>query len=171
MPNAKAKGRGRTKLGKTGQSITPRPLERRVGPRIGPTLRPPTEPKRKRAAQPETRAMSSGAKRAGRLAPRGVGTPAGWNKPTHRKRQPKPKKTRGASRPALLAPLGLCSGFRLGRPLSFWLGSRAKCRPCPKPNPALKGTRGYAFGLSSPPGFRLGVAQAGVAPPPRPAFR
>ena len=26
----------------------------------------------------------------------------------------------------------------------FWLGRRAKCRPCPKPNPALKGTRGYA---------------------------
>ena len=31
MPNAKAKGRGRTKLGETGQSVTPRPLERRVG--------------------------------------------------------------------------------------------------------------------------------------------
>ena len=30
-PNARAKGRGRTKLGETGQSITPRPLERRVG--------------------------------------------------------------------------------------------------------------------------------------------
>jgi len=27
----------------------------------------------------------------------------------------------------------------------FWLGRRAKCRPCPKPNPALKGTRGYAL--------------------------
>ena len=26
-------------------------------------------------------------------------------------------------------------------------------------------------GLSSPPGFQPGVAQAGVAPPPRPAFR
>ena len=35
MPNAKAKGRGRIKLGETGQSITPRPLERRVGPRAG----------------------------------------------------------------------------------------------------------------------------------------
>ena len=58
MPNAKAKGRGRTELGETGQSETPRPLERRVGPRIGPTLRPPTEPKRKRAAQPETRAKA-----------------------------------------------------------------------------------------------------------------
>jgi len=46
-PNAKAKGRGRTKLEETGQSVTPRPLERRVGPRIGPTLRPPTEPKTK----------------------------------------------------------------------------------------------------------------------------
>jgi len=33
VPNAKAKGRGRTKLGETGQSITPRPLERRVGRR------------------------------------------------------------------------------------------------------------------------------------------
>ena len=32
-PNAKAKGRGRTELGETGQSETPRPLERRVGPR------------------------------------------------------------------------------------------------------------------------------------------
>ena len=30
-PNARAKGRGRTKLGETGQSVTPRPLERRVG--------------------------------------------------------------------------------------------------------------------------------------------
>ena len=29
-PNALAKGRGRTKLGETGQSATPRPLERRV---------------------------------------------------------------------------------------------------------------------------------------------
>ena len=29
--NARAKGRGRTKLGETGQSVTPRPLERRVG--------------------------------------------------------------------------------------------------------------------------------------------
>ena len=27
----------------------------------------------------------------------------------------------------------------------FWLGRRAKCRPCPRPNPALKGTRGYAL--------------------------
>ena len=36
VPNARAKGRGRTKLGETGQSITPRPLERRVGlPRRG----------------------------------------------------------------------------------------------------------------------------------------
>ena len=33
VPNARAKGRGRTKLGETGQSITPRPLERRVGRR------------------------------------------------------------------------------------------------------------------------------------------
>ena len=32
-PNARAKGRGRTKLGETGQSATPRPLERRVGRR------------------------------------------------------------------------------------------------------------------------------------------
>ena len=31
VPNAKAKGRGRTELGETGQSETPRPLERRVG--------------------------------------------------------------------------------------------------------------------------------------------
>ncbi len=31
VPNARAKGRGRTKLGETGQSVTPRPLERRVG--------------------------------------------------------------------------------------------------------------------------------------------
>ena len=30
-PNARAKGRGRTKLGETGQIVTPRPLERRVG--------------------------------------------------------------------------------------------------------------------------------------------
>jgi len=29
----------------------------------------------------------------------------------------------------------------------------------------------YFGGLSSPPGFRPGVAQAGVAPPPRPAFK
>ena len=35
MPNARAKGRGRTKLGETGQSATPRPLERRVGRRTG----------------------------------------------------------------------------------------------------------------------------------------
>ena len=35
VPNARAKGRGRTKLGETGQSVTPRPLERRVGPRQG----------------------------------------------------------------------------------------------------------------------------------------
>jgi len=34
-PNARAKGRGRTKLGGTGQSTTPRPLERRVGRRTG----------------------------------------------------------------------------------------------------------------------------------------
>ncbi len=47
LPNARAKGRGRTKLGETGQSITPRPLERRVGPRAGTILRPPTEPKTK----------------------------------------------------------------------------------------------------------------------------
>jgi len=33
VPNARAKGRGRTKLGETGQSVTPRPLERRVGRR------------------------------------------------------------------------------------------------------------------------------------------
>ena len=32
-PNARAKGRGRTELGQTGQSMTPRPLERRVGRR------------------------------------------------------------------------------------------------------------------------------------------
>jgi len=32
-PNARAKGRGRTKLGETGQSVTPRPLECRVGRR------------------------------------------------------------------------------------------------------------------------------------------
>ena len=32
-PNARAKGRGRTKLGETGQSATPRPIERRVGRR------------------------------------------------------------------------------------------------------------------------------------------
>ena len=32
-PNARAKGRGRTKLGETGQSVTPRPLERWVGRR------------------------------------------------------------------------------------------------------------------------------------------
>ena len=31
VPNAKAKGRGRTKLGETDQIVTPRPLERRVG--------------------------------------------------------------------------------------------------------------------------------------------
>ena len=30
-PNARAKGRGRTKLGEKHQSVTPRPLERRVG--------------------------------------------------------------------------------------------------------------------------------------------
>ena len=41
--------------------------------------------------------MSSGATGAGRLAPRRVGTPGGWNKPTHRERQPKPKKSRGAN--------------------------------------------------------------------------
>ena len=34
-PNARAKGRGRTKLGETGQRVTPRPLERRVGRRTG----------------------------------------------------------------------------------------------------------------------------------------
>ena len=34
VPNAKAKGRGRTKLGETGQSITPRPLERRVAMKV-----------------------------------------------------------------------------------------------------------------------------------------
>jgi len=33
VPNARAKGRGRTELGETGQSVTPRPLERRVGRR------------------------------------------------------------------------------------------------------------------------------------------
>ena len=27
LPNARAKGRGRTKLAETGQSVTPRPLE------------------------------------------------------------------------------------------------------------------------------------------------
>ena len=32
-PNARAKGRGRTELGETGQSVNPRPLERRVGRR------------------------------------------------------------------------------------------------------------------------------------------
>ena len=31
VPNARAKGRGRTKLGEKHQSATPRPLERRVG--------------------------------------------------------------------------------------------------------------------------------------------
>ena len=46
-PNARAKGRGRTKLGETGQIVTPRPLERRVGLRAGTILRPPTEPKTK----------------------------------------------------------------------------------------------------------------------------
>ena len=39
----------------------------------------------------------AGRRGAGRLAPRRVGTPAGWNKPTHRERQPKPKKSRGAN--------------------------------------------------------------------------
>ena len=51
---------------------------------------------------------------------------------------------RGASRPAPVSPLGLCPGFRLGRSLSLvrlW----AECRPYPRPNPALKGTRGYAL--------------------------
>ena len=33
MPNARAKGRGRKKLGEKHQSVTPRPLERRVGRR------------------------------------------------------------------------------------------------------------------------------------------
>ena len=27
----------------------------------------------------------------------------------------------------------------------FWLGRRAGCRPYPRPNPALKGTRGYTL--------------------------
>ena len=49
MPNAKAKGRGRTKLGENRPKRNPAsgPLERRVGPRAGTMLRPPTEPKTK----------------------------------------------------------------------------------------------------------------------------
>ena len=50
-PNARAKGRGRADSEKTHQSITPRPLERRVGPgqgrhfADGPTKKPePGEP-------------------------------------------------------------------------------------------------------------------------------
>ena len=56
------------------ESVTPRPLERRVGLRAGTTLRPPTEPKRKRAAQPETRAKAERGD-GGRTAC----TTPGWN--------------------------------------------------------------------------------------------
>ena len=34
MPNARAKGGGRTKLGEKHQSVTPRPLERRVAMKV-----------------------------------------------------------------------------------------------------------------------------------------
>ena len=40
-------------------------------------------------------------------------------------------------RSALARVSGWAARFR------FWLGRRAKYRPCPKPNPPLKGTRGY----------------------------
>ena len=51
---------------------------------------------------------------------------------------------RGASRPAPVAPLGLA--WVSGRATRFlWPGRGAKCRPFPRPNPALKGTRGYAL--------------------------
>ena len=54
-PTPELRGAGGRDWGKTGQSTTPRPLERRVGPRAGTTLRPQTSQKRKRAAQPEPR--------------------------------------------------------------------------------------------------------------------
>jgi len=45
-----------------------------------------------------------------------------------------------------VAPFGLCSGFRLGRPLSFLARLEGRlCRLPRQPNPALKGTRGYAL--------------------------
>ena len=43
----KLRGAGGLNSEKTGQSVTPRPLERRVGLRAGTILRPPTEPKTK----------------------------------------------------------------------------------------------------------------------------
>ena len=52
---------------------------------------------------------------------------------------------RGASRPAPVAPLDIARVSGWAAHFRFWLGRRAKYRPCPKPNPALKGTRGYAL--------------------------
>ena len=46
-PTPKLRGAGGLNSEKTGQSVTPRPLERRVGLRAGTILRPPTEPKTK----------------------------------------------------------------------------------------------------------------------------
>ncbi len=52
---------------------------------------------------------------------------------------------RGASRPAPVAPLDIARVSGWAARFRFWLGRRTKYRPCPKPNPALKGTRGYAL--------------------------
>ena len=52
---------------------------------------------------------------------------------------------RGASRPAPVAPLDIARVSGWAARFRFWLGRRAKYRPCPKPNPAIKGTRGYAL--------------------------
>ena len=52
---------------------------------------------------------------------------------------------RGASRPAPVAPLVIARVSGWAARFRFWLGRRAKYRPCPRPNPALKGARGYAL--------------------------
>ena len=52
---------------------------------------------------------------------------------------------RGASRPAPVAPLDIARVSGWAARFRFWLGWRAECRPYPRPNPALKGTRGYAL--------------------------
>ena len=44
-----------------------------------------------------------------------------------------------------VAPLDIAWVSGWAARFRFWLGRREKYRPCPKPNPALKGTRGYAL--------------------------
>ena len=57
---------------------------------------------------------------------------------------------RGASRPALFAPLDLCPSFRLGRPLSFLARLAGEVSALSEAQPGAQGDAGLRFGLFSP---------------------